>query len=81
MLNDGTLTAMELEEEIRLGFFRPSLLWDIASRPSVPRFLWPLCDAVNTWRDTLKNYTPHREVYLAKQRRLQTEKDRAGQSA
>lgn len=81
MLADGSLTMADIEQEIRLGFFRPSLLWDIAVRPLVPRVLWPVCDVINMWRDGLKRYQPHREVYLAKKRRALAEKNQAKQVA
>lgn len=74
MLENGSLTREELEQEIRLGYFRPSLLWDITTRPSIPSFLRPVCDVINEWRDAAKRYQPHREVYLAKKRRALAEK-------
>lgn len=81
MLQTGVIKVEELEEEIRLGFFRPSLLWDIKYRSHVPGLLWPLCDAVNAWLDAALHYKPHRKVYEAKQRRLQAEKEHARQAA
>lgn len=81
MLADGSLAMADIEQEIRLGFFRPSLLWDIAVRPSVPRVLRPVCDVINMWRDGRKRYQPHREVYLAKKRRALAEKNQAKQVA
>ena len=81
MLADGSLTMADIEQEIRLGFFRPSLLWDIVVRPLVPKVLWPVCDVINTWKDGLKRYQPHREVYLAKKRRALAEKNQAKQLA
>lgn len=74
MLEDGALTLGELEREIQLGFFRPSLSWDILRRPSIPACLRPAFDVLNEWRDTMKRYQPHRQVYLAKKRRAEAER-------
>jgi hypothetical protein len=73
MLDDGSLTIEELESEIRLGFFRPSLVWDARYRHAVPRALWPICDMLNGYRDSLRRFRPHRSVYEAKRRRLTVE--------
>ncbi len=77
MLGDGSLSMDDLKQEIEMGYFRPSLLWDISTRPTVPAVLHSLCDVLNGWRDTMKRYQPHREVYLAKQRRAKAEKQLA----
>lgn len=69
MLEDGSLSIRDLEQEIALGYFRPSLLWDIRARPTIPSALLPVFDVVNGWLDKSKRYQPHREVYRAKQRR------------
>ena len=69
MLENGSLSIGELEREIALGYFRPSLLWDIRMRPRIPSVLLPVCDVMNGWLDKAKQYQPHREVYRAKQRR------------
>ena len=81
MLDNGSLTMDELEQEVRRGYFRPSLLWDITSRPSIPAGIRPLFNVINGWRDSLKRYQPHREVYLAKKRRALAEKQHAKSSA
>jgi hypothetical protein len=57
-----------------LGYFRPSLLWDLRTRPTIPSVLRPLFDVINTWRDTMKRYQPHRDVYRAKRRRAASAK-------
>lgn len=80
MLQNGALKVDELEAEIRLGFFRPSLFWDIKYRPYVPALCWPVCNVVNTWRDALLQYRPHRKVYEAKQQRLLAEEEHARSS-
>ncbi|HET9868792.1 MAG TPA: hypothetical protein VFQ06_15945, partial [Nitrospira sp.] len=52
----------------------PSLLWDLRIRPAIPSVLRPPFDVINTWRDTMKRYQPHRDVYLAKKRRAASAK-------
>ncbi|MEZ5653648.1 MAG: glycosyltransferase [Burkholderiaceae bacterium] len=66
MLRDGSLTQTEIDKEIELGYFRPSLVRDIQYRHLVPRLLWPLFDARNAAYDKLKGYKPHKAVYEAK---------------
>ena len=74
MLADGSLAMDELKQEIDLGYFRPSLLWDLRIRPAIPSVLRPPFDVINTWRDVMKRYQPHRDVYLAKKRRAASAK-------
>jgi hypothetical protein len=78
MLQDGTLSLRELEEEIRLGYFRPSLLRDIRGSRWLPRFLAPVMRWLNEADDARRGYQPHREVYKAKQRREALLRARAG---
>jgi lipopolysaccharide biosynthesis glycosyltransferase len=81
MLEDGGLEKKELEREIQQGFFRPSLSWDVSSRSELPKTLLPLWDCFHSWLDRIKQFKPHRDVYLAKQRRLQAERQRSSQAA
>lgn len=81
MLNEGALRMEDLEQEIALGYFRPSLLWDISYRASLPKGLLPLWDIVHSLLDRVKRYRPHRDVYLAKRRRLQADHEEAKQAA
>jgi len=74
MLGNDSLTKEDLRREVQMGFFRPSLERDIMRRSALPRGLWPLWDAANSWLDRVKRYKPHREVYLAKKRRQEAER-------
>ena len=69
MLRNGSLTMAEVEKEIELGHFRPSLVRDLKYRHLTPRLLWPLFDARNAAMDKLKGYKPHKAVYEAKKLR------------
>lgn len=69
MLEDGSLSRAELEEEVRLGHFRPSLLRELARGPSRGG---PLASARRLWdflSDRAAGFFPHRAVYEAKRAR------------
>lgn len=68
MLENGSLTLAELEEEIALGYFRHSLMRDIQRGPQ--RLLGRrLTNLLNRRQDKLSNFVMHKEVYDAKRRR------------
>lgn len=69
MLADGSLTEAQIYEEIKLGYFRPSLIKDIKYRHLVPGFLHKLWDTKNAAADKLAGYVPHKAVYEAKRAR------------
>lgn len=69
MLKNGSLTRAELQEEIRLGHFRPSLLRDIAVYHKTPRPLRFALRYANYFSDKTAGFIPHKEVYAAKKRR------------
>lgn len=69
MLADGSLDWSTLEEEVRLGYFRPSLLRDIRYGHLVPKFLRTLFNQNNEAMDKLKGYVPHKAVYELKRLR------------
>ena len=71
MLDEGALDAAKLQEDIRLGYLRPSLLRDIRWRHRIPAFLHASWDRMNAARDRAAGYVPHREVYKAKRVRQQ----------
>ncbi|GID05780.1 glycosyltransferase [Pseudomonas sp. 008] len=75
MLKNGALTEAEIQKEIDLGYFRPSLIRDIKYRHLIPSFLHSLWDKKNAARDKLAGYVPHKAVYEAKRRRQQVIKD------
>lgn len=69
MLADGSLDWETLKGEVRLGYFRPSLLREIRYGHLVPEFLCPLFSNTNKIIDELKGYVPHKAVYEAKRLR------------
>jgi lipopolysaccharide biosynthesis glycosyltransferase len=70
MLKDGALTLQELEEEIRLGYFRPSLIRDIKYLHLVPPPARKIYRDINKKFDKQQKFVAHKEVYEAKRRRL-----------
>ncbi|MBZ8178493.1 glycosyltransferase [Oscillatoria salina] len=71
MLKNGSLTMKEIEKEIKLGYFRPSLLREIKYTKFVPQIFQPF---LANWHESLdkgKEYKPHKEVYKAKKKRKQ----------
>jgi lipopolysaccharide biosynthesis glycosyltransferase len=75
MLSDGKLTEAAIQQEVDLGYFRPSLLRDIKYRHLVPSFLLGLWDKKNMARDRLAGYIKHRDVYAAKRMRQKAIKE------
>jgi lipopolysaccharide biosynthesis glycosyltransferase len=70
MLRDRALTIGEIEHEIELGYFRPSLIRDVKYGGYIPRVLESVFARVNASYDRSKAYIPHKEVYAAKKKRL-----------
>lgn len=66
MLENSSLTEEELQQEIELGFFRPSLMRDVKFRHMVPDALRKYWDEGNAAADKLAGYIPHKQVYEAK---------------
>lgn len=75
MLKNGSLDVKELENEINIGYFRPSLKRDILSTPPVKktirRKLW---DLKNQWVDKKSLFRMHKDVYQNKRIRKEAEK-------
>jgi hypothetical protein len=69
MLDEGVLTAAELQKEIDLGYFRPSLMKDIRWRHRLPKFMLAMWDRRNALADKAAGYVPHKAVYEAKRAR------------
>ena len=69
MLAAGSLDWGTLETEVRLEYFRPSLLSEIRYGHLVPKFLYPLFNHTNAILDKLKGYVPHKAIYEAKRLR------------
>ena len=68
MLANGTLTRSEIQTEIDLGYFRPSLLLDLRLGHRVPKRLKPAIKKLMRLMD--KPYKPHKEVARLKKIRL-----------
>ncbi|MBI3300249.1 MAG: glycosyl transferase [Elusimicrobia bacterium] len=69
MLKEGALGRAEVEEQIRLGYFRPSLLRDLEGRSRVSGALGFVLRSWQFLADRAKGFVPHREVYMAKRAR------------
>lgn len=70
MLADGALCTEQLQQEIDMGHFRPSLARDIRWGHLVPSFLRSAFNRLNEGLDHARGYVPHRKVYEAKRRRM-----------
>jgi lipopolysaccharide biosynthesis glycosyltransferase len=66
MLRNGSLTKEELENEIELGYFRPSLRYDIRYRHLLPKWLRLAFDKKHVMSDRALGYVPHKEIYEQK---------------
>jgi lipopolysaccharide biosynthesis glycosyltransferase len=75
MLKTGVLKWDQLEKDIELGYFRPSLVRDIKYRHLIPSWLHSLFDKQNTAIDRLSNFVPHKAVYDAKRLRQKAIKE------
>lgn len=75
MLSNGSLSISDLQKEIDLGYFRPSLTRDIRYRNFIPKMLRGFFNRQNAIYDKIKGYVPHQHVYNEKRRRVQAIKD------
>jgi lipopolysaccharide biosynthesis glycosyltransferase len=66
MLENGSLTWQDLNREIELGYFRPSLVRDIKYGSWIPGFLKPPFYKANHLLDKQSGYKPHKEAYQLK---------------
>jgi lipopolysaccharide biosynthesis glycosyltransferase len=66
MLRNGVLTKQQLENEVALGHFRPSILFDVRYRHILPHWLRSIFDKRNVVSDRLSGYVPHKEIYAQK---------------
>lgn len=66
MLKDGSLTWQELNQEIALGYFRPSLVREIKYGNWIPELLKPAFFKANNLLDKQRRYRPHQEAYRLK---------------
>ena len=75
MVSEKKLDEAAIQEEIDLGYFRPSLLRDIKYRHLIPSFLLGLWDLKNAATDKLAGYVKHKAVYEAKRVRKRALKE------
>ena len=68
MLADGTLTSSEIQTEIELGYFRPSLLLDLRLGHRLPKQLRPAFKKLMRLID--RPFKPHKEVARLKKIRV-----------
>lgn len=66
MMAERVLNSSTIQEEVSLGYFRPSLLRDIKYRQYIPSFLHGVWDKKNAAADKLSGYVAHKAVYEAK---------------
>ncbi|PSB04127.1 glycosyltransferase [Merismopedia glauca] len=71
MLKDGSLTMADVEKEIGLSYFRPSLIRDIKYLHLIPDFGQKTYQNANKNLDKQKKFVGHKEVYANKRRRMQ----------
>ncbi len=74
MLEDGSLTMDELNEEIRLKHFRKSLLRDLKYSQFLPRIFSPILRKNYAALDRKSGFKPHQEVRRLKKIRKQAVK-------
>lgn len=68
MIHDGALSVADISEEIRLGFFRPSLLEDVQANADLSR-LDPARVRRQEKADDDAGFVKHKDVYHRKQQR------------
>ena len=66
MIENKSLTWKEVDQEIDLGYFRPSLMRELKYGNRVPRFLRGWFNASNAAYDKMRGYVVHKAVYEAK---------------
>jgi hypothetical protein len=70
MLADSALRIEQLQQEIDMGHFRPSLMRDIRWGNLVPPLLRSTFNRLNEGMDRARGFVAHRKVYEAKRRRM-----------
>lgn len=63
MISQGVINPKLLQQEIDLGYLRPSLLRDINFRHYISSFLLKYWDRLNSIRDRAKGYVKHKALY------------------
>ncbi len=80
MLDTGALTGAELKTEIDLGYFRPSLLAELAEMPHRSGWSQARAEAYAAM-DERAGFVRHAEVYRRKKTRAEAIKRHAAQQA
>jgi lipopolysaccharide biosynthesis glycosyltransferase len=75
MLKKKKLSMLSIEEEVQLGFFRPSLIWEIKYGSIIPRIMRPWFNRIMKARDVAQGFVAHKEVYAQKRIRNKAIKD------
>lgn len=76
MLQNEVVTWADVEQEVKLGFFRPSLLADLKYGSWLPRPVKPFFTGWMQGLDLKQGFKPHQEVYGLKRLRLKALKER-----
>ena len=69
MLKDGSVKWADVQKEIDLEYFRPSLVRDLKYRHLLPKAVLPYWDRYNAKKDKTSGYIPHKAVYETKRLR------------
>lgn len=71
MLRTNKIRWEEIQAEVDLGYFRPSLISELKYGHYIPPLLYPTWQRLNDAYDRRSNYQPHREAYQRKKVRQQ----------
>lgn len=75
MLQEGVITWEQVQKEIDLGYFRPSLINELKRKQKPKNFLTGFYRWMDDKLDAKHNYVMHKEVYQAKKLRIKAIKD------
>jgi lipopolysaccharide biosynthesis glycosyltransferase len=75
MLSTGAFTMKQIEQEIKLGYFRPSLIRDLRWKHWLPRFMHPAFSKSSEAYDAIRGFVAHKAVYEAKRQRQKAVQD------
>lgn len=75
MIYEKKISVEEIEHEINLGYFRPSLILELKAIRYLPRFFSKRLAVFYAAYDRAKKFKAHKEVYEQKKRRLHAIKE------
>ena len=75
MLKNNSISMSEIQKEIDLGFFRPSLIKELKYGQMIPGFLQPFLQKSHEALDKKGEFKPHQEVYRLKKIRKKAMKN------